>query len=73
MLDRRIAVAFFVAATAVLPVAPAQQPSRRPMPGDLKVGDVAPDFTIKDIDGKVDTTLSKLQGKPVVLIFGSCT
>jgi cytochrome oxidase Cu insertion factor (SCO1/SenC/PrrC family) len=73
MLSRRFAVGCFVAAMAVLSFARAQQPSRRPMPGDLKVGDAAPDFTIKDIDGKVGTTLSKLQGKPVVLIFGSCT
>jgi cytochrome oxidase Cu insertion factor (SCO1/SenC/PrrC family) len=49
------------------------QPKRQPAQGDLKVGDTAPDFTIKDLEGKVTTTLSKLKGKPVVLIFGSCT
>src|SRR5947199_178019 len=41
--------------------------------GNLKVGDAAPAFTVKDVDGKVATTLSDLKGKPVVLIFGSCT
>jgi cytochrome oxidase Cu insertion factor (SCO1/SenC/PrrC family) len=58
---------------APLALAAPQSPHHKPVPGDLKVGDAAPDFTIKDIDGKELTTLSKLQGKPVVLIFGSCT
>ncbi len=46
---------------------------------NLKVGDVAPDFTVRDIDGK-DLTLSKLVAEgPVVLAFfpkaytGGCT
>jgi peroxiredoxin len=44
----------------------------------LKVGDVAPDFTLKDSDGN-DVTLSKLRGENVVLVFyplaftGICT
>lgn len=41
--------------------------------GDLKVGDAATDFTVKDLDGKKPVKLSDLKGKPVVLIFGSCT
>ncbi len=41
--------------------------------GDLKEGGPAADFTLKDADGKNPVTLSKLKGKPVVLIFGSCT
>ena len=46
--------------------------------GDLdaspKVGDRAPDFTLKQIDGKADVTLSKLVGKKHVLILlGSFT
>ncbi|HGJ65511.1 TPA: redoxin domain-containing protein [bacterium] len=37
------------------------------------VGEVAPDFTLKDINGK-DFTLSSFKKiKPVVLFFGSCT
>ena len=47
--------------------------SPRPRQGDLKVGDAAPDFTVKDVQGKKAVTLSELKGKPVVLIFGSCT
>jgi hypothetical protein len=45
----------------------------RPRAGDLKVGDRAPDFTVQDVEGKVTTRLAGLKGKPVVLIFGSCT
>jgi hypothetical protein len=40
----------------------------------LKVGDTAPDFTLKTVDGKKDVTLSEFRGKkPVVLIFASYT
>ncbi len=35
---------------------------------ELKVGDVAPDFTLKASDGQT-YTLSKLQGKTVVLAW----
>lgn len=39
-----------------------------------KVGAVAPDFTLKSLDGKSETTLSSFKGdKPVVLFFGSYT
>lgn len=34
----------------------------------VKEGDVAPDFTLKDLKGK-EWTLSKLRGKPVLLVF----
>ncbi len=41
---------------------------------DLKVGDLAPDFTLPATKGKTKVTLSKFKGKkPVVLIFGSYT
>lgn len=39
----------------------------------LKVGDVAPDFTLPAAKGKHEVKLSGLRGKPVVLIFGSYT
>lgn len=39
----------------------------------LKEGSAAPDFTVKDVDGKKTVKLSELKGKPIVLIFGSCT
>ena len=41
--------------------------------GALKVGDHAPDFTLKDMAGKTSTSLAELKGKSVVLYFGSCT
>lgn len=49
----------------------AQRPKRGD--GDLKVGDAAADFTLHDTDRELSVTLSDLKGKPVVLIFGSCT
>ena len=40
----------------------------------LKLGDVAPDFTLKKLDGKGALKLSSFKGqKPVVLVFGSIT
>ena len=41
--------------------------------GTLEAGAVAPDFMLQDLEGKKTVKLSDLQGKPVVLIFGSCT
>ncbi|MCH8851933.1 MAG: hypothetical protein IID41_04700 [Planctomycetes bacterium] len=39
-----------------------------------KVGDVAPVFTIKSLDGKSETDLASFKGKkPVLLFFGSYT
>ena len=49
----------------------AQEGKRRD--GDLKEGAAAPDFSIRDVEGKKGVKLSDLRGKPVVLIFGSCT
>jgi cytochrome oxidase Cu insertion factor (SCO1/SenC/PrrC family) len=45
----------------------------RPRDGNLKVGDAAPDFALQDLAGKTTVKLSALKGKPVVLVFGSCT
>jgi hypothetical protein len=43
-------------------------------PGEeLKVGDLAVDFTLKDVNGNNHTLSEMLQEKPVVLIFGSYT
>jgi len=47
--------------------------SQTSRPGDLKVGDPASNFTVKDVQGKNSVTLSELKGKPIVLLFGSCT
>ena len=39
-----------------------------------KAGDMAPDFTLYDIEGKNAVTLSDFRGKkPVALVFGSYT
>ena len=43
--------------------------------GTLSVGDRAPDFTLNTLDKTATVQLSSLnvQGKPVVLVFGSYT
>ena len=41
--------------------------------GHLQVGDAAPDFAIRTLDGSSQVRLSSLRGKPVVLVFGSYT
>src|SRR5271168_3303516 len=42
--------------------------------GHLQVGDAAPDFTLKTVDGAKEVQLSSFRGKqPVVLVFGSYT
>lgn len=39
-----------------------------------KQGAVAPDFTLRSLDGETEVSLSALRGRqPVVLIFGSYT
>ena len=39
-----------------------------------RAGDMAPDFTLFDIEGKNSVTLSDFRGeKPVALVFGSFT
>jgi peroxiredoxin len=39
-----------------------------------RAGDVAPDFTLYDIEGQDSVTLSDFRGKkPVALVFGSFT
>ena len=38
----------------------------------LEIGDMAPTFKLKSLDGKEETELEKFRGKkPVVLLFGS--
>jgi thiol-disulfide isomerase/thioredoxin len=51
------------------------RPGARPeiVQGHLQNGDPAPDFTLKDVTGRKSVTLSALRGRPVVLVFGSCT
>lgn len=55
-------------------LAAAQDRGKRPEQGKgPEVGKPAPDFTLKSLDGKTEVPLSKLVGRPVVLIFGSYT
>jgi cytochrome oxidase Cu insertion factor (SCO1/SenC/PrrC family) len=68
---RVLASAVLSAACAVVTLSAADPPKRED--GKLKVGDDAPDFAVKDAEGKETTKLADLKGKPVVLIFGSCT
>jgi peroxiredoxin len=52
--------------------AQAQAPAIRE--GLLQVGDDAPDFTLKTLDGTADVQLSTYRGEcPVALVFGSYT
>lgn len=67
---RSLLVTIFLAGFGEAVVA---QPPQRPQQGDLKVGQPAPAFTLKTLDGTRDVSLADLKGKPVVLIFGSCT
>ena len=66
---RRNAAAAVVALMAT--AAAAQEP--RPRAGTLKVGEAAPVFELTDPSGKATVKLAELKGKPVVLVFGSCT
>lgn len=49
------------------------QDALRPRKGTLEVGDPAPDFQANDLRDNRTVRLSERQGKPTVLIFGSCT
>jgi hypothetical protein len=56
---------------AALPFKPLWQVARA---GNVKVGDMAPDFSLESPDHKSSLRLSSLRGeKPVVLVFGSYT
>ena len=45
----------------------------RPRAGSLKVGDAAPTLAADLLGSSDSVKLADLRGKPVVLIFGSCT
>jgi thioredoxin-dependent peroxiredoxin len=66
-LRRLLSVVVLGGALAVLATAVSTQ---QPVPGqpDLKVGDVAPDFTLQASDGQT-YSLAKLKGKFVVLAW----
>jgi cytochrome oxidase Cu insertion factor (SCO1/SenC/PrrC family) len=61
-------------ASALVLIAAQQDRGRRPEQGKgAEVGKDAPNFKLKATDGKKEVELSKLKGKPVLLIFGSYT
>ena len=68
---RILPLAILLFATTLNVQAQSKKAQRRD--GDLKEGGPAADFTLRDANGKNPVTLAKLRGKPVVLIFGSCT
>ena len=55
-------------------IAPFETMWTRARAGNLRVGDVAPDFTLPKLDKSAHVTLSSIRNdKPVVLVFGSYT
>jgi cytochrome oxidase Cu insertion factor (SCO1/SenC/PrrC family) len=66
-----LAILALAGATAVSAQEGGAAPGRRE--GALKQGDPAPEFALKTVDETRDVRLSELRGRPVVLIFGSCT
>jgi hypothetical protein len=66
-----------LAAAALLAAAAApgkaQQPDRRPREGNLRIGDAAPAFTVEDVEGKKSLKIAERRGRPLALVFGSCT
>ena len=72
----RAVYALGVGVLAMALVASAQPPKKEQPKrdqGKLKVGDAAPAFELADADGENKVNLADLKGKPVVLVFGSCT
>lgn len=71
----RIATAGIIGLLALSPPARGQLLQKdRPQDGILKLGDKAPDFTLRKMEGKGEVRLSSFTDKkPVVLVFGSYT
>jgi cytochrome oxidase Cu insertion factor (SCO1/SenC/PrrC family) len=71
MLAARIGAAALTLALAA--TALADPPKDRRRDGSLKVGDPAPALAADELATGRAVKLADLRGKPVVLIFGSCT
>ena len=61
-----LAISPFIPASALAADAPTAKSERRSTP--VGVGDIAPDFTLEDQDGRKHT-LSAQRGRPAVLVF----
>jgi cytochrome oxidase Cu insertion factor (SCO1/SenC/PrrC family) len=60
-------------AAVILIAAVAALPAQQRQEGPLKVGDPAPALTADELATDKPVKLADLQGKPTVLVFGSCT
>jgi cytochrome oxidase Cu insertion factor (SCO1/SenC/PrrC family) len=68
-MTRTIALLFFLAASLAPHVTcAADQPAAEKRDAPVAVGQMAPDFTLEDQEGR-KRTLSAERGKPVVLVF----
>lgn len=63
----RQAVWFMAFAAFAFALSAGQAAAQSPAPGELKVGDPAPDFTLQATDGKTYTLSKDLRGRWVVL------
>lgn len=76
---RRMGLAGLLLVCALAPAAPKGEVNTPPargerLPDRLKVGDMAPDFSLPRVKGAGEVKLSSFRGKrPVVLIFASYT
>lgn len=68
-----IAAVLLVGAAALPAQPPKSVPKGQPQEGALKVGDPAPAVAAGELDTDRTVKLADLRGRPVVLIFGSCT
>ena len=70
-----LSLVFVVSAQGqVTPEARQAHSAERSTPGALQVGEMAPLFTLKSLDGSTETDLASFrEKKPVVLLFGSYT
>jgi hypothetical protein len=62
-----------IGAALLAGILPKSARAQQPREGTLKVGDPAPPFALQGLKPDTEIKLEALKGKPVVLVFGSCT